>query len=59
MTEMQKLEYTQGGYIIPFFNNLVDALQHEGHRVQAEQGNAEPRHVRPWLPHHLVRLAAS
>jgi peptide/nickel transport system substrate-binding protein len=23
--EMQKLEYTQGGYIIPFFNNLIDA----------------------------------
>jgi peptide/nickel transport system substrate-binding protein len=23
--EMQKLEYNQGGYIIPFFNNLVDA----------------------------------
>ena len=23
--EMQKLEYDQGGYIIPFFNNLVDA----------------------------------
>ncbi len=23
--EMQKLEYNQGGYIIPFFNNLLDA----------------------------------
>ena len=23
--EMQKLEYEQGGYIIPFFNNLVDS----------------------------------
>lgn len=23
--QMQKLEYDQGGYIIPFFNNLVDA----------------------------------
>jgi peptide/nickel transport system substrate-binding protein len=23
--QMQKLEYEQGGYIIPFFNNLVDA----------------------------------
>ena len=23
--EMQKLEYDEGGYIIPFFNNLVDA----------------------------------
>ena len=23
--EMQKLEYNQGGYIIPFFNNLIDA----------------------------------
>ena len=23
--DMQKLEYDQGGYIIPFFNNLVDA----------------------------------
>ncbi|MGZ4481920.1 MAG: ABC transporter substrate-binding protein [Gaiellales bacterium] len=23
--EMQKLEYDQGGYIIPFFNNLVDS----------------------------------
>jgi hypothetical protein len=22
---MQKLEYEQGGYIIPMFNNLVDA----------------------------------
>jgi hypothetical protein len=22
---MQQLEYDQGGYIIPFFNNLVDA----------------------------------
>jgi hypothetical protein len=22
---MQKIEYEQGGYIIPFFNNLVDA----------------------------------
>ena len=22
---MQKLEYNQGGYIIPFFNNLIDA----------------------------------
>ena len=22
---MQKLEYNHGGYIIPFFNNLVDA----------------------------------
>ena len=25
MHEMQKLEYNNGGYIIPFFNNLVDA----------------------------------
>ncbi len=24
-TEMQKIEYNTGGYIIPFFNNLVDA----------------------------------
>jgi peptide/nickel transport system substrate-binding protein len=23
--QMQKIEYDQGGYIIPFFNNLVDA----------------------------------
>ena len=23
--QMQKLEYEQGGYIIPMFNNLVDA----------------------------------
>ena len=22
---MQKLEYNHGGYIIPFFNNLIDA----------------------------------
>ncbi len=57
--EMQKLEYNHGGYIIPFFNNLVDALQHQGRGLQAEQGDAEPRRVRPWLPHHLVRLAAS
>jgi peptide/nickel transport system substrate-binding protein len=25
VVEMQKLEYNQGGYIIPFFNNLIDA----------------------------------
>ncbi|HSS61041.1 MAG TPA: hypothetical protein VLK30_06265, partial [Candidatus Limnocylindrales bacterium] len=24
--EMQKLEYDRGGYIIPFFNDLVDAF---------------------------------
>jgi peptide/nickel transport system substrate-binding protein len=33
--QMQKLEYDQGGYIIPFFNNLVDAYSKkvEGFKV--------------------------
>ena len=56
--EMQKLEYNQGGYVIPFFNNLLDAYSAKVAGFQQEQGDAEPRHVRPWLPHHLVRLAA-
>ena len=57
--EMQKLEYNEGGYIIPFFNNLLDAYSSKVDGLRAEQGHAEPRPVRPWLQHHLLRLAAS
>ena len=56
---MQKLEYNTGGYIIPFFNNLVDAYSSKVVGFEPSKGDAEPRRVRPWLPHHLVRLAAS
>jgi peptide/nickel transport system substrate-binding protein len=36
--QMQKLEYDQGGYIIPFFNNLVDAYSTKVSGFQASKG---------------------
>jgi peptide/nickel transport system substrate-binding protein len=35
---MQKLEYDQGGYIIPFFNNLVDAYSTKVSGFQPSKG---------------------
>ena len=35
---MQKLEYDQGGYIIPFFNNLVDAYSSKVTGFQPSRG---------------------
>ena len=54
----RRLEYDIGGYIIPFFNNLIDGYCTEGPGLQAEQGHPEPGQLRPRLPDHLVRLAA-
>jgi peptide/nickel transport system substrate-binding protein len=36
--QMQKLEYDQGGYIIPFFNNLVDAYSTKVSGFQPSKG---------------------
>ena len=36
--EMQKLEYNQGGYIIPFFNNLLDAYSAKVAGFQPSKG---------------------
>jgi peptide/nickel transport system substrate-binding protein len=36
--EMQKLEYDEGGYIIPFFNNLVDAYSSKVKGFEAGRG---------------------
>jgi peptide/nickel transport system substrate-binding protein len=36
--EMQKLEYDQGGYIIPFFNNLVDSFNSKVKGFEAGRG---------------------
>jgi peptide/nickel transport system substrate-binding protein len=36
--DMQKLEYDQGGYIIPFFNNLVDAYSTKVSGLVASKG---------------------
>ncbi|MDP9260157.1 MAG: ABC transporter substrate-binding protein [Actinomycetota bacterium] len=36
--EMEKLEYNQGGYIIPFFNNLVDAYSPKVAGFQKSKG---------------------
>ena len=35
---MQSEEYNYGGYIIPFFNNLVDAYSQQGAGLRADQG---------------------
>ena len=35
---MQKLEYNQGGYIIPFFNNLLDAYSSKVTGFQPSKG---------------------
>jgi len=35
---MQKLEYDQGGYIIPFFNDLVDAYSSKVSGFKASKG---------------------
>ena len=36
--QMQQLEYDQGGYIIPFFNNLVDAYSNKVSGFNASKG---------------------
>jgi peptide/nickel transport system substrate-binding protein len=36
--QMQQLEYDQGGYIIPFFNNLVDAYSTKVSGLQPSKG---------------------
>jgi peptide/nickel transport system substrate-binding protein len=36
--DMQKLEYDQGGYIIPFFNNLTDAYSSKVSGFQVSKG---------------------
>ena len=36
--EMQKMEYNKGGYIIPFFNNLVDAYSSKVAGFQPSKG---------------------
>jgi peptide/nickel transport system substrate-binding protein len=35
---MQKLEYDEGGYIIPFFNNLVDSYSSKVQGFQVTRG---------------------
>ncbi len=41
--EMQKAEYDNGGYIIPYFNSLIDGHSTKVAGTQAQQGHAEPR----------------
>ena len=40
---MQQLEYDQGGYIISFFNNLIDAYSAKVHGLPAGPGHPQPR----------------
>ena len=54
--QMQQYEYDLGGYIIPYFNSLIDGLLDEGQGTHAEQGHAEPGGLRARVPHHLVWL---
>ena len=53
---MQQYEYDLGGYIIPFFGDLIDGYAAKVQGSHAEQGHAEPGQLRTRLPHHLVRL---
>ncbi len=55
--QMQKLEYNTGGYIIPFFKNLIDAYSSK-ERVPGEQGTLN-LDASVMAPQDLVRLATN
>ena len=54
--QMQQYEYDIGGYIIPYFNSLIDGYASQRAGPVAEQRHAEPGGLRARVPHHLVRL---
>ena len=55
-TRCRALEYNYGGYIIPFFNNLVDAYCTKVQGFVPSKGTLNLDLVRARLHHHLVRV---
>ena len=53
--QMQQEEYDEGGNIIPFFNNLVDATAANVQGLVARPNMLEPRPLRPRVQEHLLR----